>query len=199
MSESAGKSKRRASPGRPRVHDDEMILDTALALMAEIGYQGMSLQDIATRSGISVPSIYRRWSNKAELVSAAVLQSKRDRVHPVGDLRADLLAQLRDVRGMYENVTDIGMTGTLLAEERRHPEFIGAWRRVVVGPRRAAIADIISREQSAGVIGAEIDPYVVAELVVGAYYAARVAGAELNERWDEQIIDTLLAGITPRA
>lgn len=191
----ASNTARRASPGRPRVHDDEVILEAALTLMAEIGYQRMSLQDIATRSGVSVPSIYRRWANKAEVVSAAVLQSKRDRITPVGDLRADLLAQLRDVRGMYEDVTDIGMTGTLLAEERRHPEFIGAWRRVVVGPRRSAIADIVRRAQLDGEAAESIDPNTVAELVVGAYYAARVAGSDLDELWDERIVDTLLIGV----
>lgn len=186
----------RAPRGRPRVHDDTVILRAALDLMSELGYQRLTVQDIATRSGTSAPSIYRRWANKAEVVSAAVELAKRTPIPLTGDVEADLLAQLRDVRGMYEEVTDIGMTGTLLAEERHHPEFIAAWRRTVINPRRGAIEEIVRRGQEQGVVASDVDPHVVPDLLVGAFYAARIAGTELDTAWDETVVRLLLRGIT---
>ena len=177
------------------MHDDEVILKAALELMSELGYQRLTLQDIATRSGVSVPSIYRRWANKAEVVSAAVETTKRTRIEPTGDVEVDLLAQLRDVRRMYEDVTDIGMTGTLLAEERHHPEFMEAWRRTAIGPRRQAIEDIIRQGQQQGGIAPDVDAHVVPDLLVGAFYAARIAGTRLDSAWDEEVVRTLLVGI----
>lgn len=188
----------RTARGRPRVHDDEVILRAALELMSELGYQRLTLQDIATRSGVSVPSIYRRWANKAEVVSAAVETTKRTRIEPTGDVETDLLAQLRDVRRLYEKVTDIGMTGTLLAEERHHPEFIAAWRRTAIGPRRAAIEDIVRRGQANGAIAPHVDPHVVPDLLIGAFYAARIAGTAPDEAWDETVVRLLLRGIVLR-
>lgn len=177
------------------MHDDTVILRAALDLMSELGYQRLTVQDIATRSGTSAPSIYRRWANKAEVVSAAVELTKRTPIALTGDVEADLLAQLRDVRGMYEEVTDIGMTGTLLAEERHHPEFIAAWRRTVIKPRRGAIEEIVRRGQEQGVVASDVDPHVVPDLLVGAFYAARIAGTELDAAWDETVVRLLLRGI----
>jgi AcrR family transcriptional regulator len=177
------------------VHDDKVILQAALDLMKDLGYQRLTLQDIAARAGVSVPSIYRRWANKAEVVSAAVELSKRTRITPRGDVEADLLAQLRDIRKMYDEVTDIGMTGTLLAEERHHPEFIEAWRRIVIRPRRRAIEDIVRRAQEQGVVASDIDANVVPDLLVGAFYAARIAGTSVDEAWDQTVVRLLLRGI----
>ena len=184
----------RAARGRPRVHDDEVILQAALDLMSELGYQRLSLNDIATRAGVSVPSIYRRWANKAEVVSAAVELTKRVQIAPTGDVEIDLLAQLRDVRRLYEEITDIGMTGTLLAEERHHPEFIEAWRRTAIKPRRAAIEAIVRLGQEKGSVAADVDPHVVPDLLVGAYYAARIAGTTVNAAWEKSVMRVLLRG-----
>src|ERR1700754_1960229 len=126
--------------GRPRDNSDPRILDAALALLAEEGFQRMSIEGIAKRAGVSRPAVYRRWEGKAGVVAEAIARSHRDRPAPTGDLRADLLAELRDVRRTYDTVVPMAMIGTLMAEEDRHPELIAAWRRQVVGPRRERVA-----------------------------------------------------------
>src|SRR3954467_1668973 len=65
-------------PRDPRV--DEAVRRAALELLVEDGYQATSIQAIARRAGVSAPSIYRRWSSKAELIEAAVFPS--DLVEP---------------------------------------------------------------------------------------------------------------------
>lgn len=184
--------------GRPRVHDDAAILSAAVESMAELGYHRMTLQDVARRSGVSAPSIYRRWKNKAEVVTAAVASVRPNRPEPTGDLRIDLIAQLRDIRWMYNNVTDIGLPGTLLTEESRHPEFIATWRKNIVGPRRRAVEYIVMAAQREGRASPDVDPAHVSQLVSGAYISARIAGQEVDDRWDEQVIDLILAGIRSR-
>lgn len=181
--------------GRPRIHNDEVILDAALELLMEVGYQRISMHAIAARSGVSVPSIYRRWANKTEVVSAAVARSRRVQLDPTGDLRTDLVAQLRDVRLMYEAVSHIGLTGTLLAEERHHPELIAAWRKTVTGPRRQGIEAIIERAKHSGAVDIGTDAVVAGQMLIGAFYAARIAGNTLAEGWDENVVDALIAGI----
>ena len=65
------------SPGRPRdPRRDEAIRDATLTLLADVGYERMSLDAIAAAACVSKPTIYRRWAGKHELVADAI------RTHP---------------------------------------------------------------------------------------------------------------------
>ena len=51
--------------GRPRdPRCDAAIADAAIELVAELGYERTSVDAIATRAGVSKPTIYRRWSGE---------------------------------------------------------------------------------------------------------------------------------------
>src|SRR6201995_3670836 len=65
-----------ARVGRPRdPRVDDAIREATLALLVEDGYQATTIQAIARRAGVSAPSVYRRWSSKAELIEEAVFPS----------------------------------------------------------------------------------------------------------------------------
>src|SRR5213595_3500622 len=64
---------RPAVMGRPRDSSrDQAILDAALALLTEVGYEQLSIEAVAGRSGVAKTTIYRRYRDKAALVTAAV-------------------------------------------------------------------------------------------------------------------------------
>ncbi|CDR13158.1 TetR/AcrR family transcriptional regulator [Streptomyces iranensis] len=193
----AGGSRRR--PGRPRLDADEQILSAALALLAEEGFQRLTIAAVADRAGVSKPAIYRRWSGKAEVVAAAIANSHRDRPDPVGDLRQDLAAELHDVRITYERTVPIAMVGTLLAEERHHPELIAAWRRWVVEPRRERIAAIITRAVDDGELSPETDAPLMASMLIGAFYGGYTQNLAMDDGWEWRVVTTLLDGARPHA
>src|SRR5262245_65381251 len=59
--------------GRPRdARLDAAIEAAAFELIAEAGYNGLSIKAVAERAGTTTPAVYRRWSSKAELVLSAV-------------------------------------------------------------------------------------------------------------------------------
>lgn len=181
--------------GRPRVHADEHILETALELLTRLGYQATSIARIAEESGVSKPAVYRRWKNKAELISAAIAHSHRHQAEPTGDLRIDLIAQLNDVRHAYERIGHMGMVGVLLSEESRNPEFLRAWREVAIRPRRAGICDVVQTAIDNGDISAGVDSEVVAQTLIGSYYAAYMAGDVLSDDWADIVVEQLLQGL----
>lgn len=83
--------------GRPYDHSsDGFILATALDLLAERGYERVTLDEVALRTGRAKSTLYRRWTTKEDLVLAAVRSAGRppevDRLPDLGSLRADLLA-----------------------------------------------------------------------------------------------------------
>ena len=50
----------------------ERVLDLALEALAERGYAGWTVPEIAERAGLNKTSVYRRWPTKGALVAAAL-------------------------------------------------------------------------------------------------------------------------------
>ena len=95
---------RTARTGRPRDADrEDAILAATRALVAEIGYERLTIEAVAARARASKATIYRRWPGKAELVAEALrCRPQATRVMPdTGDLREDV------VQGILAFVTDL--------------------------------------------------------------------------------------------
>ncbi len=58
--------------GRTREFDEEKVLDAAMQLFWEKGYEATSLSDLTSRMGIQRPSIYSAFGDKKELFEAAL-------------------------------------------------------------------------------------------------------------------------------
>ncbi|MBL8235450.1 MAG: helix-turn-helix transcriptional regulator, partial [Bryobacterales bacterium] len=84
------------TPGRPRDPETgQRILDAALRLLAAQGYSRMSLDAIAVDARVSKPTMYRRWSSKADLATAALRTLQLAEPRPdSGSTPADLIATL---------------------------------------------------------------------------------------------------------
>jgi len=79
---------RRQARGRARI---ESILDAAEQVVAEVGYDELSTNEVARRAGISPGSLYQFFGNKADLLAALLDRYTRqfdtmwsERIAPVG-------------------------------------------------------------------------------------------------------------------
>lgn len=62
-----------ATRGRPRDADrTTAILDAAVEVMHDVGWDGFKVQEVATRAGAGLATIYRRWPTKEDLIAAAM-------------------------------------------------------------------------------------------------------------------------------
>src|SRR5437868_5357922 len=84
----------RRGPGRPRSPEaDHAILDATIALLAEGGYDALTMERVAARAGVGKATVYRRWGSKVELAVDALRASIADvEVHSTGSLGDDLIA-----------------------------------------------------------------------------------------------------------
>ena len=76
---------------------ENALLDAAWEELATVGFASLTMESVAARAKTGVAVLYRRWSNKDELVLAAIDHYRR--THAVetpdtGTLRGDLLALL---------------------------------------------------------------------------------------------------------
>src|SRR5579859_7256481 len=183
------------SSGRPRSPQiDDAVLKTTLRHLAERGYAGMSINAIAAELGFSKPTIYLRWPSKINLAIAAVTSLYVDQPEALaGDVRTDLIAHVRNVQRVH--ATDgIGLLGSVLAEQENNPRLIAAFRECAVRPSRQRARRILQDGIRQGLIRPDADLNAAAGMLVGALYAAYVAGDDRT--FDpESVVDTLLAGL----
>ncbi len=130
---------------------DTVILEAALALVGELGYDRVSMDAVAARAHASKATIYRRWSSKGALVSAAVrCRAPVPMVMPdEGSLRADLLAA---VALMAQSIgqQDLALLTGVFAGMRTDPELADAMRCDLLGDKESAIAPLFSRAAERG-------------------------------------------------
>src|SRR5437763_8856532 len=148
---------------------DRLILEAAKQLLHEVGYARLTIEGVAKLAGVARTTIYRRYRDKPELVSAAIdtLRSP-SKSSDTGDARRDLIAQLDNARRNF----DMSLAGTLLMEEPHNPELLELFRERMVLPRRAIVAGVIERGIERGQIRPDVDVERVLDLLLGAIFFA---------------------------
>lgn len=148
--------------GRRRDHSrDPEILDAALEVLAESGYDGMTIDMVATRAKAGKATLYRRWPSKAELVLEAVACMKRndadlDALPDTGTLRGDLVAMIRPP-SIEQSRKKLQIMAGLVSMLSRSPELADAAEEALVTPRLAANRALIERAIARGEVADDPD------------------------------------------
>ena len=179
--------------GRPRSAEaDRAIFDATLRLLERDGYGGMSMEAIAEEAGVGKTTVYRRYRNKADLVTGALAALRRDEEPPdSGDTRADLVELLRRFQDSKERVQSMRLTGALMFEQERNPDLIELFRERIITPRRQHGFDVIVRGIDRGDIRPEVDPALVVEMMVGAWFALQLNGRRFEGDWPTAVVDQI--------
>ena len=128
------------SPWSPR---EAELLAVTLQLLQEHGYDGLTVDAVASAARASKATVYRRWPSKAELVLAAFTEGVRQVAVPpnTGTLRGDLLT-LGEICGQqaHQHASTIR---AVLVEASRHPALNDALQHQFLDQRKALIQHIL--------------------------------------------------------
>src|ERR1700742_238731 len=142
------------TPVRGRPRDPlrrQAVLDAAMALIAELGYDRTTIDAIAARAGVSKPTLYRYWpTGKGELVADAVRERRAQigQTADTGSLRGDLLALIEFQTGQL--LEDVPLAGGLITQLRSPPELAGAIQDHVIAEERDRFAVVVARAMLRG-------------------------------------------------
>ena len=144
-------STRRARPaGRRAEAREQAILDAAVELLVEVGYERLSMDGLAERAHASKATIYRHWSGKAEIVAEAL----RGRAHEhqeladLGELRADLLAL---VAGSCATLAEDGpLVAAVVWAMRADPVLASLMRENIVEEVQSSVEQLVRRAVERG-------------------------------------------------
>jgi AcrR family transcriptional regulator len=188
------------APTRGRPRDPQRrraILDAAMALIAEVGYDRMTVDAIAARSGVSKPTLYRRWPHgKPELVADAIRERHAERVPmpDTGSLRGDLLALIEAQTGKL--LDEVHLACGLVTQLRASEELAAVMRDHVIAAERARYETLLERARERGELPAgRISPLfadVAGSIVFGR---VTITGEPVDRAFVEELVDQVLLPI----
>lgn len=187
--------------GRPRDPKlDAAILAATLELLASEGYDGLTIEAVAALAGVGKASVYRRFSNKEELVVEAVasLSEQPERRDGMG-VRDELVALLETIRRKNDSSISGKIFPRLLSAGIENPMLLQRYREQVLDPRRQRFLDVVQRGVDEGLIRPDVDPGHAVDLVVGPMVYRNLIrtdpppGPELAAR----IVDDVLVALAP--
>src|ERR1019366_3702547 len=148
--------------GRPLdLSRDADILDAALEVLAEEGYEGMTIDMVAARAKAGKATLYRRLPSKTELVIDAVACMKKGDIDfsalpDTGTLRGDLIAMIKPPT-IKDNAKKLAVMAGLVSLLARNPELAEVANEAIVAPRAELNRMFLQRAIDRGEIPADTD------------------------------------------
>src|SRR5215216_2959346 len=152
-------------------------------MLEEVGYQALTIEGVAARSGVAKTSIYRRWPSKAEMVFDLMLHSL-DELPPLED-RGSLAGDLDALAGRIVTLV-AGPLGRrifpgLLGDAAGDPALMERLRTTIVLDGRKQIAHVLQRSVRRGELA---DTEAAADLqavLIGAVLMLFLFDPEIDE------------------
>jgi AcrR family transcriptional regulator len=195
----AGGTTRPSAMGRPRDSGRDLaILDATLALLTEVGYEQLSMEAVAGRSGAAKTTIYRRYPHKAALVAAAVEhRAPAKPPQPAGDSLRDVVRSLADWLARSISEQDVGLLGAVFTGMRTDPRLAQAMRRILRRDETAMTDGLVHHTAErlapgAATLFAEVAPALIVHRIV-------VVGEPCDAAFVEHLVDDILVPLLRRS
>ncbi|GJM37680.1 MAG: TetR family transcriptional regulator [Acidimicrobiales bacterium] len=173
------------------------VLEAAAELLTEVGYEKMSVEDVAARAGVHKTTVYRRWPTKAELTADAAQLHSADAV-PIpdsGSVVGDLQLLAREV------VANIGTEGgsrrsrsiaaAAATSEELATAMHGFWAH-----RLALSAVIVERAIRRGELAPTTDANLIIETVIGPLWLRLLlTGEPITEDLADEVVRLVTTGM----
>lgn len=166
---------------------DAAIVHAALEGLAELGYDRLSMDEIAARARVGKGALYRRWASKAALIVDAVV-AWREQLAPMtvpdtGSLAGDLDALAEEVPDFDDAAKrDIRLFVGLVTAAARDPELREALGATALERPRRVLREVLEHAAARGEIPPGRDLELVPDILIGLVQMRMTLGGELADR-----------------
>jgi len=185
--------------GRPRDPQvDAAIVDAVLAVLADVPYSKMRMDDVAQRAGVAKTTLYRRYPSKVALVRAT-LEQYLTRFTFLDS--SDVEAVLFDITRQQVDEFATGAPGAALsnvcAEANHNPELAAVVRQAFRAKRKE-LARVLRRGIADGQLRADLDIELMVDLLLAVFpYRLLVSGEPVPRDLAARLPRALLDGARP--
>ncbi|MBD2021946.1 TetR/AcrR family transcriptional regulator [Leptolyngbya sp. FACHB-36] len=187
-------------PGRPRsTQSHQAMLQSTLELLAEVGFEAMSIDAIAARAGVGKTTIYRRYSGKAELVADAIESLRQDVVIPdTGRFWDDLDVLIENAAQVTLSPLGRQTAAMIISSASSNAQFAEIYWTKYMQPRREAFAVVLERAKARNELQEDLDPGLVFDSMSGIMLYALIFQPN-SESWTAHVrraLDLLFRGVS---
>lgn len=181
----------------PRVAETQRLVKrAALDLIAEIGFEGTTVELIAERSGVSRTTIYRHWPDPAVLLLEAFdpPSAELEPPAPTGDAAADITAYIRHVADRLGDERFVAALAAQVDKSQRDPKYRAAHLQYTVARNEHGKA-IFRAGVASGQVRADVDAEHETDLILSYLVYQRLVK---HRRLDDALLRTLTDGVLAR-
>ncbi|MEV6034417.1 TetR/AcrR family transcriptional regulator [Nonomuraea sp. NPDC052116] len=177
--------------GRPREFSDRAVVDAAMEVFWEKGYEATSTQDLCERTGLGRGSLYNAFGSKHRLYEEAIRRYAETKAEAQLAMLAEpgsVRARLRDLMlGVIDaDMADPGRRGCLAlnaaTESSGRTEAVAGLVRRQFTDLEQALQRLVEIGQSTGELSSDRPPRQVARAFQSAYYGLRVLAKVTGDR-----------------
>jgi AcrR family transcriptional regulator len=198
MSETTGR--RRGRGRRPAAEVRSAVLAAAGRILLRDGMPAVTFDRVAAEAGSSKTTLYKWWPSPGALAAEAYFtQSRRVLDIPdTGDLRADLITQLRAfVRWLKHDGAERPVS-QLVGAAQMDADLAHAWSQSYAFPRREHARQRLRTAQQQGQLREDADVDIIVDQLWGAcYHRLLVLKVPFDASIVEPLVDQALYGAAP--
>lgn len=184
--------------GRPRDESvDSKVIESALGILNEEGMSGLTVDGITAKAGVSKASFYRRWDSKDELIVDLIASLVEViEIPETGDIRRDLTTVVSGMRKFVSDTRAGEVFPWLVGEMARQSPIGIRYMTIVVAPRKAKIARLISNAVDKGDLRPDLDVDTAVDMIMSPIIVRRLTGSldKTPRSWAEHLVGSLLDG-----
>jgi AcrR family transcriptional regulator len=162
------------------------MLQATLELLAEVGFEAMSIEAIATRAGVGKTTIYRRYNSKAELVADAIESIREEVIPNTGSLWGDMDALIQNAAQISLNPLGRQTVAMIISSASSNAEFAQIYWTKYLQPRREAFAIVLERAKARQEVKPDLDPGLVFDTMSGIMLYAMIF-PPTSESWETYV------------
>ncbi|OJF12568.1 TetR/AcrR family transcriptional regulator [Couchioplanes caeruleus] len=180
------------------------IRNAVMNELAEVGYGRLSIEAVARRAGVGKTAVYRRWSNKLEMV-LEIVSGVAERSVPMpdtGSLATDLQLLMFVVSKALQHRIASQIIPDLMAEAARNPKIAETLQRALRTHQLAVGEKIVGQAVERGELPTGADPELAVDLMVGPlYWRLAVSRTPIGDDYLERLAGAVIAALrgTPPA
>jgi AcrR family transcriptional regulator len=174
------------------------IRNAVMNELADVGYGRLSIEAVARRAGVGKTAIYRRWSNKLEMV-LEIVSDVAGRAVPLpdtGSFAGDLQLLMMIVSKALQHRIASQIIPDLMAEASRNPQIAGTLQRALRTHQTSVGDKLVGQAVARGELPPEADPELAVDLILGPlYWRLAVARIPISDAYLEKLTGAVLAAL----
>ncbi len=189
--------------GRGRRPADEVradVLHTVGEMLLAEGTADLTFERVARRSGVSKTTLYKWWPSKGALALDGYFHAVEQTLAfpDTGDLRADLVGQLRAFTHVMTETPGGRILAELIGQSQTDEELATAYRALYSSHRRKLAGERFQLAQQQGQLRPTLDVQVLVDQLWGAiYHRLLIPDEPITDEFVVALVHNLLDGVSP--